>query len=74
MAQFTQTEVRYLIEKIKEMEAQSFKDFESGKVLKRLTPKQKDKQFWELLHYGNYKNLQQVREMIEALIKPKNKK
>jgi hypothetical protein len=76
MAQFTQTELKYLIQKLKELENLHYTNHNKCLVEKKLPKKfskENEKEFWSLLHYGRYQNVHQILDWLQMLTQPKKK-
>jgi hypothetical protein len=73
MAQFTQTELKYLIQKLKELKADYYQKHEKGFIPKKHNRKLTEKDMWSLIHYGNYLNTEMLLEWVDSLQRPKSK-
>ena len=73
MAQFTQTELKYLITKLRELKLDYYKKHEQGFIPKKHNRKLTEKDMWSLIHYGNYLNTEMLLEWVDSLQKPKSK-
>jgi|LakMenE01Jun11ns_1017448.scaffolds.fasta_scaffold9566377_1 hypothetical protein len=73
MAQFTQTELKYLIQKLKELKADYYQKHEKGFIPKQHNRKLTEKDMWSLIHYGNYLNTEMLLEWVDSLQRPKSK-
>jgi hypothetical protein len=74
MAQFTQTELRYLIQKLKELKADYYQKHEKGFIPKNYSDKRlTQKDVWSIIHYGNYLNTEMLLEWVDSLQRPKSK-
>jgi hypothetical protein len=74
MAQFTQTEIKYLISKLKELENEHYVNHQKCVIEKKLPKsigKENEKEFWSMLHYGRYRNVQQMLEWLQMLNQPR---
>ena len=73
MAQFTQTELKYLITKLRELKSDYYNKHEQGFIPKQNNRRLTQKDMWSLIHYGNYLNTQMLLEWVDSLQRPKSK-